>query len=43
MGRDWVSVHDDAGLALYLRLGGNALVAKQVAEDHLPDVIAPSE
>ncbi|MBB6078001.1 HNH endonuclease [Streptomyces paradoxus] len=43
MGRDWVAVHDEASLALYLRLGGNALVAKQVAEDHLADVIAPSE
>jgi HNH endonuclease len=43
MGRDWVSVHDHASLAVYLRLGGNALVAKQVAEDHLADVIAPSE
>lgn len=43
MGQGWVSVHDDAALAVYLRLGGNALVTKQVAEDRLPDVIAPSE
>ncbi|MFC9623629.1 HNH endonuclease [Streptomyces sp. NPDC056930] len=43
MRQDWVSVHDDASLAIYLRLGGNALVAKGVAEDRLPDVIAPSE
>jgi hypothetical protein len=32
MGQDWVSVHDDASLTIYLRLGGNALVAKQVTE-----------
>ncbi|MEU4683456.1 HNH endonuclease [Streptomyces xinghaiensis] len=43
MGQDWVSVHDDASLAIYLRVGGNALVFKQVAEEHLPKVIAPSE
>ncbi|WP_431782141.1 HNH endonuclease [Streptomyces chumphonensis] len=43
IGQGWVSVHDDAALAVYLRLGGNALVAKQLAEDRLSDVIAPSE
>ncbi|MGW6882915.1 HNH endonuclease [Streptomyces goshikiensis] len=43
MKQDWVSVHDDAGLAVYLRLGGNALVGRQVAEDRLSSVIAPKE
>lgn len=43
MGQDWVAVHDDASLAVYLRLGGNALVTKQLADNRLPNVIAPSE
>ncbi|MFU9033805.1 MULTISPECIES: HNH endonuclease [Streptomyces] len=43
MGRGWVSVHDDISLSLYARLGGNALVEKEVAEARLPHVIAPSE
>ncbi len=43
IGQGWVSVHDDGALAVYLRRGGNALLAKQVAEGRLPDVIAPSE
>lgn len=43
MGQDWVSVHGDTSLAIYLRIGGNALVAKHVAEEHLASVIAPKE
>jgi hypothetical protein len=43
IGRGWVSVHDDASLSVYARLGGNALVEESVAETHLRWVIAPSE
>lgn len=38
-----MSVHDDASLSVYARLGGNALVEKSVAETHLSFAIAPSE
>ncbi|MFF8398759.1 HNH endonuclease [Streptomyces sp. NPDC016172] len=41
--QDWLAVHDDATLAVYLRLGGNALVAKELAERRLGDVISPKE
>jgi hypothetical protein len=43
IGQDWVSVHDDASLSIYVRLGGNALVEKSVAEKRMPSVIAPGE
>jgi hypothetical protein len=43
MEQDWVSVHNDVSLTVYLQLGGNALVAKRIAETHLPNVIAASE
>lgn len=43
LGRDWVSVHDDVSLAIYLRLGGNALAEKAIIEARLPSVIAPKE
>ncbi|MFD3380735.1 MULTISPECIES: HNH endonuclease [unclassified Streptomyces] len=43
MGQGWVSVDDDISLSIFLRLGGNALVEKELAEARLPEVIAPSE
>lgn len=43
VGQGWVSVHDDISLSIYLRIGGNALVEKEIAETRLCDVIAPSE
>ncbi|WP_241777643.1 HNH endonuclease signature motif containing protein [Streptomyces sp. CT34] len=43
MGQGWVSVHDDTSLAMYLRIGGNALVEKGLAESRLPEAIAPRE
>lgn len=43
IGQDWVSVHDDISLSIYLRLGGNVLLEKVVAEARLPWVIAPME
>jgi hypothetical protein len=43
IGQGWVSVHDDVSLSIYLRIGGNALVEKSVAEARLPFVIAPEE
>lgn len=43
IGQGWVSVHDDLSLSIYLRLGGNAVVEKSVAETRLPSVIAPTE
>ncbi|WP_406135918.1 HNH endonuclease [Streptomyces albidoflavus] len=43
LGRDWVAVHDDTSLAMYLRIGGNALVDKELADTRLPEVVGPSE
>jgi hypothetical protein len=43
IGQGWVSVHDDVSLSIYLRIGGNALVEKSVAETRLPFAIAPEE
>jgi len=34
IGRGWVSVHDDASLSVYARLGGNALVELVREETH---------
>ncbi|WP_324191347.1 HNH endonuclease [Nocardia cyriacigeorgica] len=42
-GRSWLVVHDDRALAVFVRLGGHALVEKELAEHRLPDVIAPHE
>lgn len=42
-GQGWLAVHDQASLAIFFQLGGNALVGKEVAETHLAEVIAPSE
>lgn len=43
IGQDWVSVHDDISLSIYLRLGGNVLLEKALAEARLSWVIAPME
>jgi hypothetical protein len=43
IGQSWVSVHDDVSLSVYLRIGGNALVGKAVAEARLSDVVSPWE
>lgn len=42
-GRRWVAVHTFEHLYYFLRLGGDALVAKSLADKHLPDVVGPSE
>ncbi|TDZ96800.1 HNH endonuclease [Mycobacteroides salmoniphilum] len=36
-------VHDDCALAVFLRVGGHALVVKEIAEAYLPNVIGPCE
>lgn len=41
--RSWLVVHDDPGLAVFVRRGGHALVEKEFAEARIPDVIAPFE
>ncbi|MGY1929519.1 HNH endonuclease [Nocardia gipuzkoensis] len=41
--RSWLVVNDDLALAVFVRWGGNALVEKELAENRLPDVIAPFE
>jgi hypothetical protein len=43
LGRDWVSVHDDMSLSIFLRLGGNALAEEAITEARLPEAIAPWE
>jgi hypothetical protein len=43
LGRDWVSVHDDVSLSIFLRLGGNALAEQAITEARLPEAIAPGE
>lgn len=43
LGQGWVAVHDDTSLAMYLRIGGNALVEKGLADVRLPEVVGPSE
>jgi hypothetical protein len=42
-GRDWVSVHDDISLSIFLRLGGNALAEQAITEAQLPEAIAAWE
>lgn len=41
--QDWVAVHDDTSLAMYLRIGGNALVEKELADARLPEAVGPRE
>lgn len=43
VGQSWVSVHNDTHLALFLRLGGNGLVAEEVAQSRMPKLLEPSE
>jgi HNH endonuclease len=43
VGQQWVSVHTDAHLGIFLRLGGNALVAKEIAQHRLPELLEPRE
>ncbi|MEU9808547.1 HNH endonuclease signature motif containing protein [Mycobacterium sp. NPDC050853] len=41
--QSWFVVHDVLAYGFFFRWGGNALVEKDFAEDHIPDVISPSE
>lgn len=41
--RRWVTVHTLEHLYYFLRLGGDALVVKSLADEHLSDVVGPSE
>jgi hypothetical protein len=43
VGQGWISVHDGQHLAIFIRIGGNALVERFLAERHLPGIIGPSE
>jgi hypothetical protein len=43
MSQGWVAVHDDAQLVVFLRLGGNALVEKCVADSRLASVVCHHE
>jgi hypothetical protein len=41
--QDWVAVHDEAQLAVFLRLGGNVLIDTEVAHALIPHAVAPAE
>ena len=43
MGQSWIVVNEDAQLAVYLRLGGHALVAEDLAQRRLAEFIEPKE
>lgn len=43
VGQDWVCVSRPEHLAAFIRLGGNSLVEKRIADRHLEKVVAPSE
>lgn len=43
IGRDWITVHSLVDLAVLSHIGGDALIVKEIAEEHLADVIGPSE
>ncbi|MXY56368.1 MAG: HNH endonuclease [Gammaproteobacteria bacterium] len=41
LGQSWIVVNEDAQLAVYLRLGGHALIAEDVAQRHLAEFTEP--
>jgi hypothetical protein len=43
VGEPYLIVNNAIGLLLFLRLGGNGLVAKEIAEKFLPDTVASGE
>jgi len=43
IGQSWLAVDGRVELALWVRLGGNALVAADLAEEHLARMVAPRE
>ena len=43
MDQSWIVVNEDAQLAIYLRIGGHALIAEDVAQRHLAEFIKPQE
>ncbi len=43
LGQPWVAAHSDAELALWIRIGGNALVEHALAWEHLAHWVEPRE
>ncbi|MCY4175367.1 MAG: HNH endonuclease [Acidimicrobiaceae bacterium] len=43
LGQGWIAVTKPAQLACFLRLGGNALIAKDIARQHFASLVEPHE
>jgi hypothetical protein len=43
IGEGWIGVHSPEELAVFVRIGGNALMYRDIAEQYFSDTIAPSE